>query len=95
MRSTERLAATDAVTNQFSDRADPVGGGFLVGYKLAPWANSVVVSPFASFDFVHAPVNHTFPGGSFLGTTANFMGTFGVKAGPQLGDGVWLYGIAA
>ncbi|HLH90642.1 MAG TPA: hypothetical protein VKX28_19485 [Xanthobacteraceae bacterium] len=22
------------------------------------------------------------------------MGTFGVKAGPQLGDGIWLYGIA-
>jgi hypothetical protein len=94
VRSTERLAATDVVTNQFSDRADPVGGGFLIGYKFAPWANNIVVSPFASFDFLHAPVNHTFPGGSFLGATANFMGTAGVKAGPQLGDGVWLYGIA-
>ena len=94
VRSTERLATTDVVTNQFSDRADPVGGGFLIGYKFAPWANSVVVSPFASFDFMHAPVNHTFPGGSFLGTTANFMGTAGVKVGPQLDMGLWLYGIA-
>ena len=39
-------------------------------------------------------MNHTFPGGSYLGTTANFMGTGGVKIGPQLGGGVWLYGIA-
>jgi hypothetical protein len=94
VRSIERLAATDVVTNQFSDRADPLGGGFLIGYKFAPWANSMIVSPFASFDLLHAPVNHTFPGGSYLGTTANFMGTFGVKAGPQVGAGVWLYGIA-
>jgi hypothetical protein len=39
-----------------------------------------------------APVNHTFAGGSFLGTTANFMGTLGVKVGPQF-DAFWLYGI--
>jgi hypothetical protein len=90
VRSTEQLAATDFVTNQFSDRADPLGGGF---YKFAPWANGIVVSPFASFDFLHAPVNHTFAGGSYLGTTTNFMGTFGVKVGPQF-DAFWVYGIA-
>jgi hypothetical protein len=94
VRSTERLAATDMITNQFSDRADPFGGGVIVGYKFAPWANNIVVSPFASFDFIHTPVNHTFPGGSFLGTTGNFMGTAGVKIGPQLPIGLWLYGIA-
>jgi hypothetical protein len=32
-------------------------------------------------------------GGSFLGTTANFMGSFGVKVGPQF-DAFWLDGIA-
>jgi len=94
VRSTERSAATDLVTNQFSDRADPVGGGVIIGYKFSPWGNNVVVSPFASFDFVHAPVNHTFASGSFLGSTANFMGTAGVKIGPQLDMGLWLYGIA-
>jgi len=94
VRSTERLAATDVVTNQFTDSADPFGGGIIVGYKFAPWANNIVVSPFASFDFLHAPVNHTFPGGSFLGITGNLMGTAGVKIGPQLATGVWLYGIA-
>jgi hypothetical protein len=94
VRSTERLAATGVQTNQFTDTADPFGGGIIVGYKFAPWANNIVVSPFASFDFLHAPVNHTFPGGSFLGTTANFMGAAGVKVGPQLDIGLWLYGIA-
>jgi hypothetical protein len=53
----------------------------------------VVLAPFASFDFLHAAVNHTFAGGSFLGSTANFIGTAGVKVGPQFQD-VWLYGIA-
>ena len=93
-RSTETRTATDIVTNQFTDRADPLGGGVIIGYKFAPWANNIVVSPFVSFDFLRAPVNHTFAGGSFLGTTANFMGTFGVKVGPQLDMGLWLYGIA-
>jgi len=94
VRSTERSAATGAVTNQFSDRADPFGGGIIVGYKFSPWANSIVVSPFASLDFIRAPVNHTFPGGSYLGTTDNFIGTGGIKIGPRLDMGVWLYGIA-
>jgi hypothetical protein len=94
LRSTETLAGTDAVTNQFTDTGDPIGGGVIVGYNFAPWANNIVVGPFASFDFIHAPVNHTFPGGSFLGTTDNFVGTAGVKFGPQLDAGPWLYGIA-
>ena len=91
--STERLATTGVVTNRFSDRADPLGGGVLIGYKFAPWAKSIVISPFASFDFINAPVNHNFVGGSSLGTTENFIGTAGVKAGPQF-DALWLYGIA-
>lgn len=93
VRSTERLAATDATTNEFADSADALGAGIIIGYKFAPWSNNVIVSPFASFDFMRAPVNHTFPGGSFLGTTANFMGTAGVKIGPQLSNRLWLYGI--
>jgi hypothetical protein len=94
VRSTETLAATGAVTNQFTDTADPLGGGIIAGYNFAPWNNNWIVGPFASFDFMHAPVNHTFPSGSYLGTTANFMGTGGVKIGPQLDMGLWLYGIA-
>jgi len=92
--TTERRAGTDAVTNRFSDRGDTVGGGILLGYKFTPWANRIVVSPFASFDVMRSAVNHTFAGGSSLGTTANFMGTVGVKIGPQLDLGPWIYGIA-
>jgi hypothetical protein len=94
LKSKETLDATGQVTNQFSDRKDPFGAGFIVGARFTPWANNVVVSPFASFDFVHAAVNHTFAGGSFLGTTANFIGTAGVKVGPQLSPSAWVYGIA-
>lgn len=94
VRSTEVRDATGAISNEFSDRADPMGGGLIVGYKFAPWSNRIVVSPFASFDFLNAPVNHTFANGSYLGTTANFMSTFGLKIGPLVGRGVWLYGIA-
>src|ERR1039457_1170331 len=39
VRSTERLATTDVITNRFTDTADPLGGGLIVGYKFAPWAN--------------------------------------------------------
>src|SRR5665213_4180406 len=42
VRSTERLAATDVITSQFSDSADPLGGGIIVGYKFAPWANNII-----------------------------------------------------
>jgi hypothetical protein len=82
------------VTGDFHDRKDPVGVGFLIGYKFSPWANNIVVSPFAQFDYLNAAVNHTFPNGSFLGTTANFTVTGGVKVGPMVAPGVWLYGIA-
>src|SRR5579863_4830691 len=32
-----------------------------VGYKFVPWANNIVVSPFASFEFLHAPVQPHIP----------------------------------
>jgi hypothetical protein len=90
----ERVADTGEVTHQFSDSKDPLGVGVVVGTKFAPWANNVVVSPFLSFDYLNMSVNHAFPNGSFLGTKSNFAATAGVKVGPQLPMGVWLYGIA-
>jgi hypothetical protein len=94
VQTTERSAVTNTVTNIYSDRADPFGGGVLVGVKTAPLGGFWVISPFASFDFIRSPVNHNFPGGSYLGTTATFIGTGGIKTGPQFDNGVWLYGIA-
>jgi hypothetical protein len=94
-----RLTSTEfnmagQVTNQFSDWRDPAGVGVIVGYMFQPWGNSIAVSPFLSFDYLNMSVNHTFPNGSFLGTTSNFAATAGLKVGPQLPMGLWLYGIA-
>jgi hypothetical protein len=92
--ATEALAATGQKTFDSSDRHDPLGAGIIVGAKFRPFSNSVVVSPFASIEYLNMSVNHYFPGGSFYGTTSNFSATGGVKAGPELFSGLWLYGIA-
>jgi hypothetical protein len=92
--STERFVTTDQITNVFHDTKDPLGVGVTIAYKFAPWNNAIAVAPFVSFDYLNASVNHTFPNGSFLGTTSNFASTAGVKVGPELPMGIWLYGIA-
>jgi hypothetical protein len=49
-----------------------------------------VVAPFVALDVPNTSVYHTFPGGSFLGTTSNVSGTLGVKVGPTLSGNLWL-----
>lgn len=93
MRSTETLAATGAVTNQFTDSGDPLGGGIVAGYNFRPWNYSIVVGPFVSFDWLDQTINHTFPAGTFLGTTTNWIGTAGLKAGVVPTPGIFLYGL--
>jgi opacity protein-like surface antigen len=93
VRSIERLAATDAVTNQFSDDGDPLGGGIVVGYNARPWKNNIVVGPFASFDWLNQTINHTFPAGTFLGTTTHWAATTGAKAGLMTSPGILIYGL--
>ena len=93
VRSAEQIPGIEGARNSFTDTNDPVGFGGQVGYKFIVPQTIVAVAPFASLDYLNTPVNHTFPNGSFLGTTANLEGTVGVKAGPQLGT-VWLYGLA-
>jgi len=63
-------------------------------YGFTPWNNSVVVAPFVSIDAPNISVYHTFPGGSYLGTTNNVSGTIGLKVGPALSEDVWVYGLA-
>jgi hypothetical protein len=94
LKSAEVRAATGQVTNQFSDNKDPLGFGIVVGAKFTPWSNSIVVGPFVSLDYLNMSVNHNFAGGSFLGTTSNYAATAGVKLGPTLPIGAWIYGIA-
>jgi hypothetical protein len=88
----ERSDFNDAITNDFHDRHDPVGGGLLLGYRFNAGSN-IGVMPFVSVDFPNTSVNHTFANGNFLGTTSDFSATAGVKLGPQL-QNFWLYGIA-
>jgi hypothetical protein len=83
----------DGLPNSGSVTQDPLGVGVTVGYAFTPWSN-VRVSPFLSVDYLNMSVAQTFPSGSLVGTTSNFAATAGVKAGPQLPIGLWLYGIA-
>jgi opacity protein-like surface antigen len=93
VRSTETRAATDVVTNQFTDSGDPIGGGAVVGYNFSPWGD-VIVGPFASFDWLNQTINHTFAGGTFLGTTTHWMITAGAKGGVTPAPGFFVYGLA-
>src|SRR5262249_13703678 len=83
----------DNLPNSGSATADPLGAGVVVGYAFTPCSN-VRVSPFVSFDYLNMWVGQTYRGGSLVVTTSNFAVTAGVKVGPQLPFGLWLYGIA-
>ena len=94
VQSTEKNATTGATTNQFSDSGDPIGGGLTAGYNFRFPSSRFFAGPYVSFDWLKQTVNHTFTGGSFLGTTTNWLvslgGKFGVTVMPQLD----LYGLA-
>jgi hypothetical protein len=93
VRSTERSVDTGAVTNQFSDSGDPIGGGIVAGYNFRPWNNNIVVGPFASFDFLNQTINHN-GAGFLLGTTTHWIITAGAKGGYVVTPGLYLYGLA-
>jgi hypothetical protein len=94
VRSTESLAATDAITNVFTDSGDPLGVGITGGYNFKPWNNNIVIGPFASFDYLRQTINHNFPGNQFLGTTTHWFVNAGVKAGFMTTSSLYLYGLA-
>jgi outer membrane autotransporter protein len=94
VKSTETSAATGAITNQFDDTGDPIGGGLVAGYNFTPWSNNWVVGPFASFDWLRLTINHTFPTGFYLGTTTNWIANLGGKAGYMVAPNWQVYGLA-
>jgi hypothetical protein len=91
---TERDKISGLITNQFFDSNDPLGFGLAAGYNFAPWNNNIVVGPFASIDWYKLSVNHTFSGGTFLGTTSHWVATAGVKAGVVTAQHLYIYGLA-
>lgn len=92
VRSTETLAATGAITNQFTDSADPIGGGIVAGYNFTPWSNWVI-GPYGSFDWLRLTINHNGPG-FLLGTTTNWIANFGGKLGYMVAPDWQVYGLA-
>jgi opacity protein-like surface antigen len=90
----EEAALSFLLTNRFYDSADPLGGGVRAGYSFAPWSNNVVLGAFASMEWVNLTINHTFPAGTFLGTTTHWTVTAGAKAGFVTPPGALIYGLA-
>jgi opacity protein-like surface antigen len=93
VKSKETSAATGAVTNQFSDDGDPIGGGVVAGWNFA-LANNWIVGPFASFDGLRQTINHTFPAGFYLGTTTHWIANLGGRAGYLVTPDWQVYGLA-
>ncbi len=93
MHIEERLGADGHLTNQFDLVKDPLGFGIDVGMYFTPWNNSIRIGPFVSFGILHLPVYQTFPNGSFLGTTTNWMAMLGAKAGTMVTTDLFLYGL--
>jgi hypothetical protein len=89
----ERLALGGDVTNSLTDSSSDLGGGVVVGYNFTPWNNRIIVGPFVSFDWLDQEINHEFAGGTFIGSTAHWIGTAGVKAGLAVAPGAFLYGL--
>jgi opacity protein-like surface antigen len=78
---TETFTMTNAVTNQFSDSSNVVGGGFSTGF-LVPLGNSpILIGPSASIEFLRQDTFHTFPGNFFIGQTINGIGTVNGQIG--------------
>lgn len=93
-RKIETPVGADDPTFRATDSGDPLGVGIVAGYNFQPWNNNIVVGPFASFDYLRQTINHDFAGGQFLGSTTNWFGDVGVKAGFVTAPGVYLYGLA-
>jgi hypothetical protein len=93
VRSTETSSTTGTQTNQFSDSGDSIGVGIIAGFNFTPGNQKMVLGSFASFDYLNLTINHTFAGGTFLGTTTSWSSTVGIKAGVTSTPGVLLYGL--
>jgi hypothetical protein len=95
LETNEFLAATDVRTNHFEDNGSGGGAGINAGYNWRPAGSNVVFGPFASFDYLNQAINHSFPGGTFLGTTPRWVANAGMKAGVATSPNVYLYGLVA
>jgi hypothetical protein len=97
-RVTERFADSGTFSDAFRNSSGSPGTGIRIGYNFAPTPGGFVVGMFIDANALSENIYQTFPAGGYLGTTVNFDGTAGVKAGfivaPSfLPKPVWVYGI--
>jgi hypothetical protein len=88
----EFSAATGVQTNHFSDSGNGFGGGINGGFNWMPWGGSIVTGVVFDANGLSDKVNHTFPGGTFIGSTVNFEGSADVRAGVLVTPSTLLYG---
>ena len=84
LQTTEKFADSGIISAVLKDQKDPIDVGIVASYGFAPWNNAIIVSAFLSMDVMNQKIYHTFPGGTFIGTQANWLATTGVKVGPAL-----------
>ena len=88
----EFLAATGVQTNHFDDSGNGFGGGINGGYNWMPWGGNIVTGVVFDANGLSDKVNHTFPGGTFIGSTVNFEASADVRAGVLITPSALLYG---
>jgi hypothetical protein len=92
VRTTEYLNVIGVRTNDFRDSGSGFSGGFNAGYNWQPWNNKTVLGVMFDAEFLNDKVNHTFPGGTFIGSTVNFTASADVRAGVLTTPSFLIYG---
>jgi opacity protein-like surface antigen len=92
--TTEKVAATGAISNQFNDNHDPFGGGINGGYDWVPWNNKVLVGVGFDLDFPNEEVQHTFASGSYINSTVDVAALVRGRAGYLVMPNLLLYCLA-
>jgi hypothetical protein len=88
----EFLAATGVQTSHLDDSGSGFGGGINGGYNWMPWGGNIVTGVVFDANGLSDKVNHTFPGGTFIGSTVNFEASADVRAGVLTSPNLLLYG---
>jgi hypothetical protein len=92
VKTDEYFNPTGMRTSDFRDSGNGLGAGFNAGYNWQPWNNNTVFGVMFDAEFLNDKVNHTFPGGTFIGSTVNFTASADIRAGVLTTPNLLLYG---
>lgn len=90
----EHRASTGALTNELANSSAEPGAGIVAGYNFA-LAGNVFGGPYVSWDFYDQRINNNFTGGTFIGSTTNWVVDVGLKAGYAASWNAAIYGLIA